>query len=190
VRPPVPGWAGQDPPFYRFAYRAVQRDILERLEVALASFALVRYGAPAIPDVQHLETAQVHRRVLALTHFISPQAGTGHDVWTSKTPRGRGFPNESGPASDGEDFAALVGSALESATLWPEAREHLVELGPRMREYFGDAPLDALDIALDDQFVLQSLNALFHVSLVAGAADASWWLADLSDTEAWAAAVS
>jgi hypothetical protein len=28
VRPPVPGWAGQDPPFYRFPYRAVQRDIL------------------------------------------------------------------------------------------------------------------------------------------------------------------
>jgi hypothetical protein len=48
VRPPVPGWAGQDPPFYRFPYRAVQRDILERLEVALAGFALVRYGAPAI----------------------------------------------------------------------------------------------------------------------------------------------
>jgi hypothetical protein len=188
VRPPVPG-AGHRPPFYRFPYRAVQRDILERLELALAGSALVRYGAPAIPDVQHLETAQVRRRVLALTHFISPQAGAGHDAWTYKTPRGRGFPNESGPASDGEDFAALIGSALQS-TGWPEAREHLVELGRRMREYFGDAPLDALDIALDDELALQSLNALFHMSLVAGAADASWWLADLSDTEAWASGLS
>lgn len=190
VRPPVPGWAGHEPPFYRFPYRAIQRDVLERLEDALAGLALVRYGAPAIPDVQHLETAQVRRRVLALTHFISPQAGAGHDAWTYKTPHGPGFPNESGPASDGEDFATLVGSALESATLWPEAREHLVALGRRMREYFGDAPLDALDNALDDQFGLQALNALLHVSVVAGAADASWWLADLSDTEAWTAAVS
>jgi hypothetical protein len=184
VRPP-PGWHGTDGPYYRFAYRAGQRDVLEHLENALAPTALVVYGSPAVPDAMHLETAQVRRRVLALTHFVPPSPGAGHDAWTYREPRGAGYPNESGPPADGDDFRGLIETAL--GTEPPEVRvaEHLQRLRPGTDGVAGDPGIFG---ALADQVgpeTARVLEDLLMMSVAAAAAGASWWLCDLADAERW-----
>ena len=82
--------------YYRFAILKHQQGILEKLETALSSKAVLRYSCPAFSTYQQLQLHQNSLGVLQHSAFALPSALKGHEAWTYDSPGTVGYANSGG----------------------------------------------------------------------------------------------
>jgi hypothetical protein len=107
-------WRLWNQPYFRFARSTDQHTVLRRLERSLGSDAIVRYAAPAFWRRGELEAAQLGRRVLVRSGFVSPNTIGRHRVWTYVRPGIAGRANPPTRPRPFESIDDIVAGLLRS----------------------------------------------------------------------------
>lgn len=121
-------WGLWHTPYFRFAVRRHQQQVLARLESQLAEQAVIRYACPALWQRGHFEAAVLAGRMLQASGFVSPQQLRGHAVWTFVDAGRDGRANPAGRRTPFESFDATLRRALGEGA--PAASTSVVPADP------------------------------------------------------------
>jgi hypothetical protein len=161
-----------------------QQDILEILEAALASRAVVRYACAAFWRYRDLQNYQRSHTILEQSAFVSPSALTGHRFWTYDAPGTTGYANPVGKEVSTDTMLSLwaqAGAKGRKQNLLEHLRGLADGLGLSVLTYATVPPwLNAFDTP--KKLNASRRQAVFDACSLCdnfGRAGVSWFVADL-----------